>query len=172
MKTPLEFVVSAVRATGATVVNAQPLVAAAPERSACRSTAAQPPTGYSMTADAWVNTGSLLSRMNFALQLVTAARCRRARTRSARPGRAASAAAAISLDSRATSRPGRLRPRADSDRPGDPRAGHERAVADECSIDTMLAGRASDATQKTLARAETPQQLVALTLGSPEFQRR
>jgi len=36
----------------------------------------------------------------------------------------------------------------------------------------MRAGRASDATQKTLARAETPQQLVALTLGSPEFQRR
>jgi uncharacterized protein (DUF1800 family) len=39
-------------------------------------------------------------------------------------------------------------------------------------VDSMLAGRASDATQKTLARAETPQQLVALTLGSPEFQRR
>ena len=27
---------------------------------------AQPPTGYSMTADAWVNTGALLNRMNFA----------------------------------------------------------------------------------------------------------
>ena len=29
---------------------------------------AQPPTGYSMTADAWVNTGALLNRMNFAVQ--------------------------------------------------------------------------------------------------------
>ena len=29
----------------------------------------QPPTGYKDTADAWVNTGALVSRMNFALQL-------------------------------------------------------------------------------------------------------
>ena len=39
-------------------------------------------------------------------------------------------------------------------------------------IRTMLAGDASDGTRQTLARAETPQNLVALTLGSPEFQRR
>jgi uncharacterized protein (DUF1800 family) len=39
-------------------------------------------------------------------------------------------------------------------------------------IEVMLAGEASDATRATLARAETPQQLLALTLGSPEFQRR
>ena len=31
---------------------------------------AQPPTGYSMTADAWVNTGALLNRMNFAVQIL------------------------------------------------------------------------------------------------------
>jgi hypothetical protein len=36
----------------------------------------------------------------------------------------------------------------------------------------MLAGRVSDATKATLAKATTPQQLVALTLGSPEFQKR
>src|SRR4029434_2243659 len=29
----------------------------------------QPPTGYKDTADAWVNTGALVSRMNFALTL-------------------------------------------------------------------------------------------------------
>ena len=29
----------------------------------------QPPTGYEDTADAWVNTGALVSRMNFALTL-------------------------------------------------------------------------------------------------------
>jgi hypothetical protein len=39
-------------------------------------------------------------------------------------------------------------------------------------IDVMLAGRVSDATKATLAKATTPQQLVALTLGSPEFQKR
>jgi uncharacterized protein (DUF1800 family) len=30
----------------------------------------QPPTGYSDKADAWVNSGALLNRMNFALALV------------------------------------------------------------------------------------------------------
>jgi hypothetical protein len=39
-------------------------------------------------------------------------------------------------------------------------------------IQLMLAGHVSDGTRKTLARAETPQELVALTLGSPEFQKR
>ena len=39
-------------------------------------------------------------------------------------------------------------------------------------IEMMLAGRVSDSTRSTLARAATPQQLVALTLGSPEFQKR
>jgi uncharacterized protein (DUF1800 family) len=31
----------------------------------------QPPTGYSDTAEAWVNTGALLARLNFALQLAS-----------------------------------------------------------------------------------------------------
>jgi uncharacterized protein (DUF1800 family) len=39
-------------------------------------------------------------------------------------------------------------------------------------IQLMLAGRVSDTTKSTMARAETPQQLVALALGSPEFQKR
>ena len=33
----------------------------------------QPPTGYKDTADAWVNTGALVDRMNFALSLASAA---------------------------------------------------------------------------------------------------
>ena len=39
-------------------------------------------------------------------------------------------------------------------------------------IQTILNGQVADTTRKTLARAESPQQLVALALGSPEFQRR
>jgi uncharacterized protein (DUF1800 family) len=39
-------------------------------------------------------------------------------------------------------------------------------------IGMLLAGGVSDTTAQTLARAGTPQQLIALTLGSPEFQRR
>jgi uncharacterized protein (DUF1800 family) len=29
----------------------------------------QPPTGYKETADAWVNSGALIARMNFAVEL-------------------------------------------------------------------------------------------------------
>jgi hypothetical protein len=39
-------------------------------------------------------------------------------------------------------------------------------------LDLLVAGEASSATKTTLARAENPQNLVALALGSPEFQRR
>ena len=31
----------------------------------------QPPTGYADSADAWVNTGALVNRMNFATQIAT-----------------------------------------------------------------------------------------------------
>ena len=37
----------------------------------------QPPTGYKDTADAWVNTGALVSRMNFALALASGKHARR-----------------------------------------------------------------------------------------------
>jgi hypothetical protein len=36
----------------------------------------------------------------------------------------------------------------------------------------LLGGQASDATRLTLAKASSPEQLIALALGSPEFQRR
>ena len=67
-KTPLEFIVSSIRATGATMERAAPLVREMRELGMplyfC-----QPPTGYKDTADAWVNTGALVGRMNFALDL-------------------------------------------------------------------------------------------------------
>ena len=36
----------------------------------------QPPTGYADRADAWVNTGALLARMNFAVSLTAPRRGR------------------------------------------------------------------------------------------------
>jgi uncharacterized protein (DUF1800 family) len=39
-------------------------------------------------------------------------------------------------------------------------------------IASLLAGEASETTRSTLARADTPQHLIALALGSPEFQRK
>jgi uncharacterized protein (DUF1800 family) len=68
MKTPFEFVVSAARASGADVQNAQPLVGTL-NRMGMQLYGMQPPTGYSMKAEAWVNSSALLNRMNFALQL-------------------------------------------------------------------------------------------------------
>jgi uncharacterized protein (DUF1800 family) len=68
VKTPLEFVVSAVRASGAEVVDARALAG----RLAAMGMPPyqqQPPTGYKDTADAWVSTSGLLARLNLALDL-------------------------------------------------------------------------------------------------------
>jgi uncharacterized protein (DUF1800 family) len=68
VKTPLEFVASAVRASGVEVNNALPLVQAL-NRMGMQLYGMQPPTGYSMKAETWVNSSALVNRMNFALQL-------------------------------------------------------------------------------------------------------
>ena len=68
MKTPLEFVASAVRATGADVQDALPLVQRL-NGMGMPLYGAQPPTGYSMKAETWVSSSALLTRMNFALAL-------------------------------------------------------------------------------------------------------
>ncbi len=68
IKTPLEFVVSAVRASGASVADA----AALAQRVGVMGMPLymqQPPTGYKDTAEAWVSTSGLLARLNFALDL-------------------------------------------------------------------------------------------------------
>ena len=70
IKTPLEFVVSAVRASGAEVASARELA----RRIALMGMPLyqqQPPTGYKDTADAWVSTGGLLARMNLASDLAS-----------------------------------------------------------------------------------------------------
>jgi uncharacterized protein (DUF1800 family) len=70
VKTPFEFVVSAVRATGTETASGLPL-AAALRTLGMPLYMCQPPTGYADRADAWVNTGALLARMNFAVSLTT-----------------------------------------------------------------------------------------------------
>jgi uncharacterized protein (DUF1800 family) len=70
VKTPLEFTVSAVRASAADVSDAMPL-AHQLQNMGMQVYGAQPPTGYSMKATAWVNSSALLGRMNFALALTS-----------------------------------------------------------------------------------------------------
>ena len=70
VKTPLEFVVSAVRASGASVNNALPLVTAL-DKLGMPLYGMQTPNGYSWKSDPWVSTGALVSRMNFALVLAS-----------------------------------------------------------------------------------------------------
>jgi hypothetical protein len=68
VKTPEEFVISAVRASGAVVNNPQALVQSL-EKLGQPIYGMQTPNGYSWKQDEWVSTGALVSRMNFALIL-------------------------------------------------------------------------------------------------------
>jgi uncharacterized protein (DUF1800 family) len=131
VKTPLEFVVSAVRAAGTEVQDALPLVRGM-QQLGMPLYMCQTPTGYKDTADAWVNTGALVNRMNFALQL-----------------------AGNNLRGGAGRRSGL------DDRRAEPRI-----------VETVLNNDVSATTRDTIAKATTPEQRLALTLGSPEFQRR
>jgi len=121
VKTPFEFVVSSLRATGADVQTADALVQAV-RQLGMPLYMCQPPTGYADRADAWINTGALLNRMNFALQLVNG------RMRGVQPGAA--------------------------------------------PLGPQLVGQLSASTAATVAKATDARQVAALTLGSPEFQRR
>jgi uncharacterized protein (DUF1800 family) len=69
IKTPFEMTVSAVRAVGAET-NGGPQFHRWIAQMGEGLYLAQPPTGYSDTAEIWVNTGALLERMNFSLALV------------------------------------------------------------------------------------------------------
>ena len=68
VKTPIEFVVSAARASNAEIENLQPLANAVREMGmpmyGCVT-----PNGYSWKADTWVSTNALVNRMNFALSV-------------------------------------------------------------------------------------------------------
>jgi uncharacterized protein (DUF1800 family) len=135
VKTPLEFVTSAVRVLDADIAGGGGLgqelrtLGMAPYF-------AQPPTGYSDRADAWTNAGSLVQRMNIAVAL-TSGRMR---------GVGAPVVPVVE---------------------GDTAEARARAMAR-----ALLLRDASAATIRTVAQAKTPQDMAALILGSPEFQRR
>jgi uncharacterized protein (DUF1800 family) len=70
-KTPLEFVVSAVRTTGRQVRDGRPLVNAL-QQLGMMPYMSQPPTGYDDEAETWISAGALVTRMNVAQQVAGA----------------------------------------------------------------------------------------------------
>ncbi|MCS7080146.1 MAG: DUF1800 domain-containing protein [Chloracidobacterium sp.] len=70
VRTPLELVAAALRAVNADISDAQAVVGAL-ARLGMPLYGCQPPTGYKDVAEAWVNTGALLNRLNFALVLAS-----------------------------------------------------------------------------------------------------
>jgi uncharacterized protein (DUF1800 family) len=132
-KNPFEFVVSAVRVSTLDVTNALPFVQSLRDLG-MPIYGAQPPTGYSEKADAWINSGALLNRMNFAVALTS----------------------------------GQMRILGSA-------APYRTATADETRrslFATALANDVSPSTATTGAKAPTAAQVAALTLGSPDFQKR
>jgi uncharacterized protein (DUF1800 family) len=70
VKTPLEYVVSALRASDANIGNLRPISNAMREMG-MPLYGCVPPTGYKWDAADWVSTGALVNRMNFALTLAS-----------------------------------------------------------------------------------------------------
>jgi hypothetical protein len=68
VKTPFEFVVSSLRATGTDVNSSGPLLGIL-NRMGMPLYEDVPPTGYSMTESTWMNSEALIHRMNYALAL-------------------------------------------------------------------------------------------------------
>ena len=71
VKTPLEFVVSAVRSTGTESTSTRPLLKALRDLG-MPLYGCQPPTGYDDTAEAWISPGALVTRINIARQIAGA----------------------------------------------------------------------------------------------------
>ena len=156
VKTPLEFVVSSLRASGADVIDAAPVVRQL-QNMGMPLYGMQPPTGYSMQASTWVNSSALLGRMNFALALTSG------RLKGTQVDTSALYAGAAS-----TNDPSRVLASME-----------QRLLAGDVSKqthDTIAAHLADDSiSQRKLddpARPPNTAMIEGLLLGSPEFQRR
>jgi uncharacterized protein (DUF1800 family) len=169
VKTPFEFVVSSLRATGTDLNNPGPMLGIL-NKMGMPLYQMVPPTGYSMTASTWMNSDALVDRMNYALAL----------SNGQVGGTNFDAGRLLALGT-LTSR-GFPRPNAtDSD------AGHGQETALLLLENALLNGEVSASTQKAIRRQlDDPQvaahalddpkrtlsTMTALVIGSPEFQHR
>ncbi len=156
VKTPFELVVSTARALGTDVDTPMPLVQWT-GRIGEPLYQCQAPTGYSDKADAWVNTGALLNRLNYSLALASN------KVRGSR----SDTASLLGVD----------------DSGGDPKPALDRAVqvflggqASPTTVETLH--KQIDSPQILQAKLDDPIKRVdlgvvaGLVLGAPEFQRR
>jgi Protein of unknown function (DUF1800) len=118
---------------------------------------AQPPTGYSMKAETWVNSAALLSRMNFALALGTG----KMRGLSFDPGRVVTGGPAP------PDRVGALAVLESSLLAGDVSKNTHDTILKQMDDPQLTGVRLDDA-----ARPPNLGVLAGLLMGSPEFQRR
>ncbi len=163
VKTPLDFVASAFRATDANPSNPEALVQEL-QRMGEPLYLCLPPTGYQWTAADWMNTGALVARLNFAMQL------------------AGDHLGGMKIDPDAMlaeAHAPEVQPAAYE--PG--QSSHAAVLPELAPLEESLLGRrASPHTEQVIARqvakmphAGEPQKLrlmTALLLGSPEFQMR
>ncbi|MGA8539131.1 MAG: DUF1800 domain-containing protein [Terriglobales bacterium] len=178
VKTPLEFVVSAVRASGAEVEDARALVGTL-NNMGMMPYGMLPPTGYSMKAETWVNSSALLARMNFSLGLAAG----KIRGVKVDPANLLAETAAPGSNSAGLDRQGPDKQGSDEQAPIDP----EQALAN--LENSLLSGDISKQTHDTISKQlqdpkitqrrlddpKRPPNVAAITgliLGSPEFQRR
>jgi hypothetical protein len=189
VKTPFEFVVSSLRATGTDLNNPGPLLGIL-NKMGMPLYEDVPPTGYSMTASTWMNSEALIDRMNYALALSNgqvggtnfdAGRLLALGTLTSRGfPRPNPSCADGALPRRHTSE---THPGADCASDND--RGHETALL--LLENALLNGEVAPATQKAIRRQlDDPQvaahalddpkrtlnTMTALVIGSPEFQHR
>jgi uncharacterized protein (DUF1800 family) len=142
VKTPLEFVVSALRTTGAEVSDSQQLIQSL-QKMGMPLYGMQPPTGYSMKAETWVNSSALIDRMNFSLAL------------------AAGRMKGVTVDpQRALGPEAMAEPSAELDR------------LTQALLAGDISPKTKETVEKEMGTTPNPAVIAGLLLGSPEFQRR
>lgn len=189
VKTPLEYVLSAARASDAEIENMQPLIAVL-RQMGMPLYGCVPPTGYKWEAADWVSAGALVDRMNFALTL-TANRLPGIRTAWSQnavanegmppalrlldnldsDGSASASQPAVETTSGAVSAPESEEARLESRLvAGGVSATTRSAVLQQ--FEQQNASTTAAAVRKPPAVERQDQLLAGLLLGSPEFQRR
>jgi uncharacterized protein (DUF1800 family) len=165
VKTPLEFVASAVRATGADVDDAMPL-ARQLNNMGMPPYGAQPPTGYSMKAETWVSSSALLNRMNFALALTAG------KVKGAKVDASLLAGGSLPAGSPAPDATTILRAMETGLLAGDVSKQTHDSIIAQISPQISSPGAAPTQPDKKAPRPPDSSTIAGLLLGSPEFQRR